>query len=405
MLLVLHIIVLITSIISLVSTYSINFQKVVINPFSYILFFGILYLSIPSIVFLYSHTSSLIGAIDEDNLNYISSVSLYTIIIFLLGFIISFKLSFKVKEINLNIGTGLKYAVLMAMIAIVAYVIMILIFNYDTLIEIYGNRRLQADFNTILISKYKVYFLFNILCIFILFLYFATKKYTYLIFLVPYFLIDVILSSRYLILEIIIFSLIVGAYHKKFLSIKTLFFMFLILVGFGLMRSTSINNINLEDSLLEFLFTYSSSFLLIDSSYQSNITDTLTHAISKLNPYELLTNNTYVSYKVTMSELNPLKDRMGLGGSLITEIISFKDLMIIGLIPIFISLYAFLINYFLRSNILWLRIYGVLFILFIFNFFRGSMFEHLFYPFYLMVYFGFWVFMIDAINNKMRRLR
>ena len=74
MLLVLHIIVLITSIISLVSTYSINFQKVVINPFSYILFFGILYLSIPSIVFLYSHTSSLIGAIDEDNLNYISLV-------------------------------------------------------------------------------------------------------------------------------------------------------------------------------------------------------------------------------------------------------------------------------------------------------------------------------------------
>ena len=409
MLLALHVIVSITSIISLLFTYSVNFQKVVINPFSYLLFFGVFYLSIPSIVFLYSHTSPLIGAINEDNLNYISSVSLYTIIVFLLGFIISFKLSFKVKEINLNIGTGLKYAVLMAMIAIVAYVIMILIFNYDTLIEIYGNRRLQADFNTILISKYKVYFLFNILCIFILFLYFATKKYTYLIFLVPYFLIDVILSSRYLILNIIIFSLIIGAYHnKKILNVKKILLIFLILVGFGLMRSTSINNINLEDSLLEFLFTYSSSFLLIESSYQSNIIDTLAHAISKLflfNPYELLTNNTYVSYKETMSELNPIKDNSGLGGALITEIISFKDLMIIGLIPICISLYAFLISYFLRSNILWLRIYGVLFILFIFNFFRGSMFEHLFYPFYLMVYFGFWVFMIDAINNKMRRLR
>ena len=403
MLLVFHSIILIASVVSLMFAYSKNYQKVVLNSFSYLLLFGVLYLSIPSIVFLYSHTSPLIGVIDKDDLNYVSSVSLYTIIFFLISFLISFKLSFKVKEINLNVGMGLKYLVLTAVVVIVTYVIAILILNYDTLVEIYGNRRLQSDFNQILISKYKLYFLMNMLIIFILFLYFVTKKYTYLIFLAPYLLIDVMLSSRYIMLELMILSTIIGAYHKKFLNIKTFFFIFLILIGIGLTRSTNINNINLDESLLEFLFTYSASFLLLDSSFQSNIIDTLAHAISKLflfNPYELLTNETYVSYKSTMGELNPNKDTMGIGGSLIAEIISFKDLIVVGMIPICISLYAFLINYFLRSSSLWLRIYGILFILFIFNFFRGSMFEHIFYPFYLMFYFGFWIFMIDVLNSN-----
>ncbi|MCF6330978.1 MAG: hypothetical protein L3I99_05465 [Sulfurimonas sp.] len=158
--------------------------------------------------------------------------------------------------------------------------------------------------------------------------------------------------------------------------------------------------------MLEFLFTYSSAFLILDASYQSNITEVLLHSLGKIfliNPYDIFVNSVYVDYKSAMSNLNPLADRMGLGGSLLTEIIAFKNIFVIVLIPFFLVFYGFIINYFLKSNLLWLKIYGILFILFIFNFFRGSMFDHLFYPFQLMLYFGIWIFVLDVIYIKNKR--
>ncbi|MGJ0363443.1 hypothetical protein NG776_03320 [Aliarcobacter cryaerophilus] len=210
-------------------------------------------------------------------------------------------------------------------------------------------------------------------------------------------------------MNILVIIFVLFAYNKYYLKIKTIIFIFFVFIIIGLIRSTNIENIHLLDGLLEFLFTYSAAYLLINSPYESNIIDVLFMSFGTLCLIDI--NNfidfkNFIDYRVVMSEQNPFSDRMGLGGSLIAEIVSFKSLQFIVLFPIFLSLYAFLINYFLRSDILWLRIYGVLFILFIFSFFRGAMFDNLFYPLYLMIYFGFWIFAFDVIRqNKIRRVQ
>lgn len=393
----------------LLRAYIKNANNVIFNPFSYLLFFGLLYLCIPSIYFLIFYSSPLIGTLDVNTVNYTASISIYFMIIFLLGFLLSIRYAINPKELPVTLDKRILIILKIVTLLIVLYILFILVINYSILFEIYGNRRLQADFNTVLINKYKVYFLFNILCIIIAFLVLATKKNIHIIYLFPFVVIDILLSSRYLILITIIFTLLMLAYNKYYIKITHLVISVIFLVFLGLIRSTHLENIELIQSIYEFLFTYSAAFLIIDdNTYQANILDVLLFSVGKLCLIDI-TNffsiNGFTDYRVIMSELNPLSDRMGLGGSLIAEIISFKSKIIIGLIPIYLALYAFLINYFLRSDILWLRIYGVLFILFIFSFFRGAMFDHLLYPLYLMIYFGFWIFAFDVIRqNKIRRV-
>jgi len=377
----------------LVKRYTINAQVVILNSFTYFLFYSMFYLLIPSVLIDYTRVIPF-GIVSDNDIIYTSWISFYITVIFLIAFIFS-------SKINLNSVTDFKqtnkYILVIIKVflwIVFIYIIGILLLNYQHLIDIYGNRRLH---------KYKVYGLFSIQIILISFLYFTHYRYKYLFFLMPFIVIDVLLSSRYLILMSLLLSIILLSYNSIYIKIKTIVLLLVVLILFGILRSSSLENMHLEDGLLEFLFTYSSSFLILNSSYSASISDTFLHSLGNiflLNPYDVFVSDSYMNYKTTMSELNPFADRMGLGGSLLTEIIAFKNDIIIILIPILLVFYGFIINFFLKSKFLWNRIYGILFVLLIFNFFRGSMFDSLFYPFRLMLFFGFWIFFLDVIKYQ-----
>ena len=388
----------------LIKKYTINAQFVILNSFTYFLFYSLFYLLIPSILIDYTRITPF-GEEIGNNILYTSWISFYITLIFLIAFILT-------SKINLNSVTNLKQTnkyillIIKGLLWIVfLYIIGILLSNYEHLMHIYGNRRLQADFNSILLNKYKVYGLFSVQIILVCFMYLMHNKYKYkyLFFLMPFIFVDVLLSSRYLIVMSLLLSIILLSYNKIYIKIKTIILLLLVLILFGILRSSSLENMHLEDGLLEFLFTYASSFLILSSSYTASISDTFLHSIGNiflLNPYDIFASDSYINYKTVMSELNPFADRMGLGGSLLTEIIAFKNNIIIMLIPIWLIFYGFVINFFLKNEFLWFRIYGILFLLLIFSFFRGSMFDNLFYPLRLMLFFGFWIFLLDVIKYK-----
>ena len=119
-----------------------------------------------------------------------------------------------------------------------------------------------------------------------------------------------------MILVNLLLIIIFYAYNFKFVKVRYIVILFISLILFGILRSSSIDNMNLEEGLLEFLFTYSSSFLFLESSFSADIQLALLHSLGKIfiiNPLELF-GIKFTSYRDIIETLNPNRSTMGLGG-------------------------------------------------------------------------------------------
>ena len=368
---------------------------------SYILFFGLFYISIPAIITLYTK-SSMFGA-SLHAITYAGEVGLYFIIVFLLAFIVSLSIKSSHNNIKISKQINIRIFILTLSYMIIFYIFLILLSNFELLLNIYGSRRLQADFEFILINTYKIAFLSKIMIIFICYLYFTNKKINYIFLFLPFVLIDFLLSGRSLILVFGLLYLLLYAFDKKKINIKYLFLFIIFGMFIGILRNGNIDLSKFIDAFAEFIITFSTSHLLIDDIYENNIGDSFNYLLSKMffpGTYSILNGENYTSYKVTMSLLNPYSDRMGLGGGLITEAISFKNELLIFIFPLIIVLYSFIVNIFLIRDIVFLRVIAILAIIQVHAIFRGSFFEVALYPVYLGLFYGFWIFALDVVGRK-----
>lgn len=397
-----HIVLIILSLIILLKSYRQNPKYVILNFFSYLLFGGVLYLCIPSVVFLLNMSSPLVGKLQDDEVVFLSLASLYTVFIFFIAFFISFSLSYS-KKIDMEFYrlermSKLLISIIAAFISF--YILIIILMYFHDIIHAYGNRRLQSDINTMLIMKYKIYFLFYVLAMLSVVGFFLNRHYINIVLLAPYVVLDLLLSGREFMLMTVLLFLLMTAYRNQTPRARYIWYCCLFLLLVGIVRS---GTYKLGDSFLEFLFTYSAAFLLLHVSYAASFAQTICHSILMVFPqavaqslYPAKTSN----YITVMEALNPLSSHMGLGGSLIAEMVSFKSTIVIVIYPVLVCFYGIIANYSLYSKFIWSRAFGILSILMIHPIYRGSFFSVSTYPLKIMLFCFFWVLFLDIIAAK-----
>ena len=268
--------------------------------------------------------------------------------------------------------------------------------NLDYIISIYGNRRLQANFDQLLNTKYKIYFLYNYLVIVTSFLVLTTKKIKYLLLSLPFLLLAILISDRDFLLKgfllLVILYTIIG--HK--IKGKYLVFFPALLVAVGLLRGGFFDSTRfLIQSSSEFLFTWSTTHLIIESPDKMDVLTALSFSLYKVTlpgVYEFLFGE-YKHYHEIITVNNPLI--AGLGGSVVSEALSFKNNFITVVMPFAIIFYGFTMNKLLRLKFYSGKIIFILSILLMHSVIRFTFLENAFYPVFLIWFFGFWVIWID----------
>ena len=395
-----HILLMIFSLYLLIKRYIVTPHKVIMNYFSYLLFFSILYFSIPSI-FTLIMGESLAGS-SEDTIRYASIVGLYFVFIFFVAF--KYVNITRSSMLNSKIGWGqtkTKKMILFISISIFIYTVLIDSIYFSSMLSMKGDRVAQSLLGGIFTDKYKFGFLFNIQVILISYLFIVTRKIKYLLLLIPFIVNGILLSDRDYIFKLFLLLMIFNGMNDKIIKIRYMIVVFIGLISVSFLRSDSIFEFDRwAQILLEFNLTWSTVHIIIDSPEKQDILSTLLYAFSKLfltGSYELFV-EPYHSYSSIITINKKLST--GLSGSLVAETLAFKNNLITFFIPIIITIYGYIINYLFRINMVFTKIIFIISILFIFNIIRMSFFEVALYPFYLMIYYG-WIFLaIDSIRIK-----
>jgi hypothetical protein len=368
---------------------------------TYLLIFGLFYFSIPSIVAVSSGVS-LIGS-SMQTIEYTAFIGLYFNSIFLLFFYISTK-SDKCKlafNFQLTSSSSIRKLVISLTSLIAIYVMFILVKDLTYLTDIYNNRRLQADYDYILMSVFKMYFLSKIQIILISYLFFTTKKMKYLVYFAPFLLIDILLSGRDLLFAFILLTFMMLAFLQSKLTIKYILLPIVALIFIGIIRS---NNVlewsDIVMALGEFNYTWATTHIIYDSNVINDWKSMLVYSFFKIFPggvYQIIFGE-YNHYHEVITRDNPFAH--GLAGSVISEALSFKNIVITSITPILIALYGYLINSLLKIDSVFSKTLFIVAILYIHPIIRFTFYEYIFYPFYLMIFFGLWIALLDSKRVK-----
>ena len=208
-----HLITIIISLFFLFRRYKNDPYNFLLNYNTYLLVFAVLYFSLPSMINLSTMMSPVTTS--EDTIIFSSKVGLYFHLIFLLGFLMTNNLKHNsLKKVYLTKNSLI--IVSFSGFIISLYMFLLIMINLDYIISIYGNRRLQANFDQLLNTKYKIYFLYNYLVIVTSFLVLTTKKIKYLLLSLPFLLLAILISDRDFLLKgfllLVILYTIIG--HK-----------------------------------------------------------------------------------------------------------------------------------------------------------------------------------------------
>ena len=206
----------------------------------------------------------------------------------------------------------------------------------------------------------------------------------------------ILISDRDFLLKgfllLVILYTIIG--HK--IKGKYLVFFPALLVAVGLLRGGFFDSTRfLIQSSSEFLFTWSTTHLIIESPDKMDVLTALSFSLYKVTlpgVYEFLFGE-YKHYHEIITVNNPLI--AGLGGSVVSEALSFKNNFITVVMPFAIIFYGFTMNKLLRLKFYSGKIIFILSILLMHSVIRFTFLENAFYPVFLIWFFGFWVIWID----------
>lgn len=393
------------SIISIVSIYFLlkrekeNPNGIYLNYHAYLLIFGLGYFALPSLITL-SQNFSPVGA-SEETIIYTAQVGLFFLFTFLVAFLLSSKKEYPIHNLSSRGQNQVQIAATWLARIISLYILTLLIINFNTLANIYGLRRQQANFDQYMLQNFKVYFVFNLHLILVSYLYLKTKLKKYFILLVPFILYSLVLSDRDFVLRVVIAIILLLRLSDIKINSKLILISLVGLVIMGILRSYSFDDPRiLMLAASEFLFTWSTTHLIVESNTVQEILPSLIYSLSKSSfpgTYELLFGD-YTHYHKIITENNPLI--AGLGGSIIAETLSFKNKIITICMPILISLYAACINRLSKFRGYFYKVTLILSITYVHSIVRFTFLEHAFYIVFIMLLFGSWLIIIDHKYNR-----
>lgn len=330
-------------------------------------------------------------------------IGLYFMIIFLSAYIL-LPNKICIKEYNIRVSPSILNIIFMFSIILSMYVIFVHFYNMAMICNSFGQRALQSTTNIYLENIFKIKPVFIILILNVSFLVLIKKKFYYFILLIPFLLNNILMSAREYIFFIFVSWFILWVFLERKVNIIYVSLCILLvgsLVVFRLPGEFSL--MNLIQIFYEFIFTFSVAHLTYESFNIQDFLYTLNYSMMRIFPssvYQTIFGE-YHSYMSWASESNPLG--WGLAGNIIAEAISFKQEFLIVIYPFIIVLYGKLINFLIRTQTLSGKIIFLLALIFLQSMFRGSFLDIAFYPFYVFIFFGLWIFAIDVVYFQKRR--
>ena len=395
----LHIFIFVLSLGLFLFRYKKNSQGFFLNYLFYLLFFSLFYISIPSIESLLTEHSP-VGASIDTIIN-TSLIGLYFVFVFFVAyffskdklfFLDSYKLR-KTKHLNslLKIVSGL----------IFIYIVSVIVSNFQIILNVWGFRGAQSSLNNFLEIQFKVKPLFNIHVLLVSFLFLTEKKFRCLYALLPYMIYDLLLSGRMYLFAILLLVFIFSVLSNKIIKLKYLIGGILLVALIGVFRSPA--DFELIHMLLifkEMTYTWATTHLMYESNSSQDFLYSMNYSILRIFPscvYELFFGE-YSSYTKITGNANPLG--WGLAGSIVAEAISFKNSFVILIYPILIVIYGAIINILLRINYSSSIIIFIITLLYVQQMFRYSFLEFALYPFYIILFLGFYIIASDFKRIK-----
>lgn len=375
-----------------------NRKTFFLNVPLYILFYGLFYISLPSIVSLVTNFSW-VGA-SQDTILATAQIGLYFNVVFLVGYALSQdSISHLCHRPQLPQKQMGFMARIMATI-VFAYASGLILVNLHEIISLLGQRSSQSLLNIVLEEKYKMKPLYVFQIILATYLFLNTKSIKNIIYLLPFVLLSGLLSNREYILGAAVVLLVMNLFKGNIIKIWYLIISGLLIASISAVRSLG-NGFNFDHLLSifgEFEFTWCTTHLMYESGVSQEILPAFVYSIMRLLPSGLynFVFGQYNSYTAITSELNPLG--WGLAGSIVAEAIAFKSLFMTAVYPVLMVVYGYVINSLLRTNLLCGYIIFVLVLFYIQQMFRFSFLEFAMYPFYAVFYPGCWIVLIDFLT-------
>ncbi len=370
------------------------------NYLFYLFFFGAFYISFPSIVSSYnleSYTTK-----NEATIIYTASIGLYFMCIFFCFYVAGSRNASINTKINIfRSNKVFHYFALSIAVCISLYIFYVTYLYQEEIINYYGYRDKQSLLNTSFndFFKFKPLFIISSLLTFYLFL--TTRKDTYILLLIPYIFVDIFLSGReYFFLSFLVFFFYRAITQKNIKTRYVVMIVFLIIsvatirVGFSLG--------NLDQIAYEFIFTWSTTHIIYETDQAQSFTSAINYSFMRLFPsffYQTFHGN-YISYTSIISNSNTLG--WGLAGSIVAEFLSFKNNLILVIAPIAISFYGKIINKIILTKTLSGYSIFLVTLMYTQGFYRYSFLEFAIYPFYILIFNGFWIILIDLYRQRKR---
>jgi len=374
--------------------YKRNPQGFYLNYLFYLLFFGLFYISLPSIISLLTSFSH-VGA-SVDTISITAVIGLYFVTVFLIGYTISKDKNVSINSVNIHRFKSLLFIIRFLATILSVYIAYVVMLNFQHIMSVPDVRGVKSNLYTLLDSQYKIMAIFSFHVLLVIYLFFQLKKLKYVLFLSPYVLLELLLSGRTYIFLVFFLFFIFSILKNKILSIKFVAIILLAIVGIGVLRVPG--DFQMEYLLLifyEFIFTWTTVHLVFESGLTQGFSDSVVYGVMRFFPsffYSYIFGE-YMSYTKISGDANPLG--WGIGGSIVAEAISYKNTLIIFLYPVVIVAYGFSMNWLLRMNYVTGKIIFVLAILQIQQLFRYSFSEFALYPFYMVFFLGFYIIATD----------
>jgi hypothetical protein len=393
-----HFLIIISSVITFLLRLKKNPQSFYLNYLFYLLFLSLFYISLPCIESLFLNYSP-VGA-SKNTIFVTSLIGLYFNFVFFFSYLFSKdKLvnlhSFKLKKIK-NINGIVKIISFL----IFCFVIFLIFTKYQMIINVWGFRGRQAVLSNFLETQFKIKPLFNLQVLLVSFLLLQEKKLKYIYVFLPFLVYDLMLSGRMYLLAILVLIFIYSVLINKVIKKKYLFGSVLMMGLIGIFRHGDFSILRLFLLFKEMTYTWSSSHLMYESVLSQDFFTSLNYSLFRVFPssvYDYFFGE-YVSYTKITGDSNPLG--WGLAGSIVAEAISFKNTLVLLIYPFIIVFYGNIMNIFLRLNYLSGIIIFIIAVLYIQPMLRFSFFEFALYPFYMILFFGFFIVICDLERMK-----
>lgn len=394
-----HSLIICASVTLMIKRYISNPKQIYTNYLFYMLFFGLFYISFPSMLSLIIQFS-VVGA-SLDTIVNTATIGLYFMLVFFVGYWVSGNINVCIPHNFLISQKKIRVVPFLLAVIIFNYVFYVIIINLNYISNIYGNRLAQSVFNEYLENAFKIKPIYNLQIMIVTYLYLTRPKNIYILLLLPYFLLDLFLSGRGYLFTILVLYFFLNVLKGKILKIRYIVLIVCAVASISIFRA-SLSEFKLSSIASiygEFIYTWSTTHLIYESSINFDFLYALTYSFMRILPsglYEIVFGK-YISYSSIISDVNPLG--WGLAGSIVAEAISFKNNLIILIYPITMVLYGILQNLFLKSRTMSGFTLFILSLVYLQEIFRFSFMEFALYPLYNLLFVGSWLVILDLMHR------